>query len=85
MAALVQKLWKASAPPPEPPPLPMPELASASAPFSPRCFYRLTTQGQGDGMSLDIHEDRKANNTPILARTGHFSGQMWKLSIAGCS
>ncbi len=80
MAALVQKLWKASAPPPAPAPLPMPELASASAPFSSRCFYRLTTQGQGDGMSLDIHEDRKANNTPFLARTGHFSGQMWQLT-----
>ena len=80
MAALVQKLWKVSAPPPAPPPLPMPELAFAWAPFSSRCFYRLTTQGQGDGMSLDIVNDGKANNTPMLARTGHFSGQLWQLT-----
>jgi hypothetical protein len=80
MAALLPKLWRVSAPPPAPPPLPMPELSSASAPFSSRCFYRLTTQWQGDGMSLDIHDDGKANNTPFLARTGHFSGQMWQLT-----
>jgi hypothetical protein len=39
-------------------------------------FYRLTTQAQGDG---------RANNTPRFAKTGNVSGQMWKLSIGGCS
>jgi hypothetical protein len=42
-------------------------------------FYRMTTQAQGDGMSLDIVNDGGANNIPILAKTGNFSGQMWKV------
>jgi hypothetical protein len=39
----------------------------------------MTTQAQGDGMSLDIVNDGGANNIPILAKTGNFSGQMWKV------
>jgi hypothetical protein len=43
--------------------------------------YRLTTQAQGDGMSLDILNDGKANNTPIFAKTANYSGQMWRLAL----
>ena len=30
-------------------------------------------------MSLDILNDGRANNTPVLATTGNYSGQMWKV------
>ena len=39
-------------------------------------WYRLTTQLQGDGKSLDIINDGK-NNQIQLADTGDFSGQYW--------
>jgi hypothetical protein len=42
-------------------------------------YYRLTTQWQGEGKSLDIVNDRKNNNQPILADTGNYSGQFWKI------
>ncbi len=51
-----------------------------SAPFDARCYYRLTTLWQGEGMSLDIVNDGKDNNVPILARTDNPAGQMWKLT-----
>ncbi|NPC70490.1 RICIN domain-containing protein, partial [Corallococcus exiguus] len=57
---------------PTPPPV--------SAAFDARCYYRLTTLWQGEGMSLDILYDGKANNVPILARTGDYDGQLWKLT-----
>ncbi len=38
-----------------------------------------------DARALDILNDGRANNTPIFAETGNVSGQMWKLSLAGCS
>jgi len=68
MSALLQRLWQLTAPAP---------VASA---FDTRCSYRLTTVWRGDGLSLDIVNDGKANNTPILAKTGNYSGQMWKLA-----
>ena len=45
-------------------------------------YYRLTTQWQGDGKSLDIVNDQ-AKNTPALANSGNFSGQFWKLTPLG--
>ena len=42
-------------------------------------FYRLTTQWQGDGKSLDIVNDGK-NNQPVLAKTESVSGQSWKIT-----
>ncbi|MFY2563592.1 RICIN domain-containing protein [Corallococcus terminator] len=76
MLALLQQVWQLTttttpAPPTTPP---------VSAAFDARCYYRLTTLWQGEGMSLDILYDDKANNVPILARTGKLSGQMWKLT-----
>jgi hypothetical protein len=43
-------------------------------------YYRLTTKWCGDDMSLDVVNDSKANNQLILAKTGNFSGQLWKLT-----
>lgn len=79
MLALLHQVWQ----------LPMPKTASpastpipspVSTPFDARCAYRLTTLWQGDGMSLDILYDGKANNAPILAKTGRYDGQMWRLT-----
>jgi hypothetical protein len=66
--ALLQRLWQLTAPTP---------VASA---FDTRCSYRLTTVWRGDELSLDIVNDGKANNTPILAKTGNYSGQLWRLT-----
>ncbi|RKH54854.1 RICIN domain-containing protein [Corallococcus llansteffanensis] len=41
--------------------------------------YWLTNQAQAAALSLDIVNDGR-NTTPILAKTGNFSGQMWKVS-----
>jgi type VI secretion system protein VasG len=35
---------------------------------------------QGDGKSLDIVNDSINNNQPILAETGDYSGQYWKIT-----
>ena len=78
MLALLQQVWQvtpatAGVPPTKStPPVP--------AAFDARCYYRLTTLWQGEGMSLDILSDGKADNVPILARSGDYSGQMWKLT-----
>ncbi|MBN8228744.1 RICIN domain-containing protein [Corallococcus macrosporus] len=78
MLVLLQQLWKLpTTPAPTPPTAPTPP--PGAAPVDARCYYRLTTLWQGDGMSLDILGDDKAN-TPILARTGRYSGQLWKLT-----
>ncbi len=50
--------------------------------IDPNYYYRLTTQWQGDGKSLDIVNDGK-NNKPILANTGAYTGQFWKLTPVG--
>jgi len=42
-------------------------------------YYRLTTMWQGDGKSLDVVNDG-INNKLILADTGNYSGQYWKLT-----
>jgi hypothetical protein len=47
--------------------------------FDPNSYYRLTTQWQGDGKSLDILNDG-TNNRPILFTTGGYSGQYWKIT-----
>lgn len=79
MLALLQQVWRLpTTPTPTPPVTPAPP--PVFAPFDARCYYRLTTLWQGDGMSLDIIGDGKANNIPILARTGEYSGQLWKLT-----
>jgi len=48
--------------------------------FDPNSYYRLTTEWQGEGKSLDIINDRKNNNQPRLADTGNSSGQHWKIT-----
>ncbi|MCY1077334.1 hypothetical protein [Archangium lansingense] len=42
--------------------------------------FRLTNQAQGETLSLDIINDGKANNAPILAKKALVSGQLWKVS-----
>ncbi|AKI01036.1 hypothetical protein IMCC20628_02337 [Hoeflea sp. IMCC20628] len=42
-------------------------------------YYRLTTMWQGEGKSLDVVNDG-VNNKLILADTGNYSGQYWKLT-----
>jgi hypothetical protein len=44
--------------------------------------YRLTTQWQGEGKSLDILNDG-TNNHPWLGNSGPYSGQYWKLTPVG--
>lgn len=44
-------------------------------------FYRLTTQWQGEGKSLDVINDGSKNNQLQLANTGNFSGQSWKITL----
>ncbi len=46
-------------------------------------YYRLTTQCQGDDKSLDVVNDGKKNNQLILAKTGNYSGQHWKITPIG--
>lgn len=50
--------------------------------IDPSANYRLTTQWQGDGKSLDILNDG-TNNHPWLGDTGPYSGQFWKLTPVG--
>jgi len=49
----------------------------------PKSYYRLTTKWQGDGKSLDVVNDGMNNNQLILAKTGKFSGQSWKITPVG--
>ncbi|NPD28518.1 hypothetical protein [Corallococcus exiguus] len=73
MLALLQQVWQVpTTTTPTPPPV--------SAALDARCYYQLTTLWQGEGMSLDVLSDGKANNVPILAKTGKCSGQRWKLT-----
>jgi hypothetical protein len=79
MLALLQQVWQVTpATTPTPPATRTPPPVSAA--FDARCYYRLTTLWQGEGMSLDILSDGKANNVPILAQTGEYAGQLWKLT-----
>ncbi len=50
--------------------------------FDQNKFYRLTTQWQGEGKSLDVVNDGK-NNRVQLAKTGKFTGQYWKITPVG--
>ena len=52
---------------------------NAAPAFESKSFYRLTTEWQGEGKSLDIVNDGK-NNQPILAKTERVSGQSWKIT-----
>lgn len=56
--------------------------ASTQERFDSRNYYRLTTQWQGDGKSLDVVNDGK-NNQLILAPTDNVSGQSWKITPLG--
>src|SRR5436853_332534 len=47
--------------------------------FDSTSYYRLTTQWQGDGKSLDVVNDG-TNNQLILANTANQSGQLWKIT-----
>ncbi|CAF2217890.1 unnamed protein product [Rotaria magnacalcarata] len=49
--------------------------------FVANAYYRLTTRWQSDGKSLDIVNDGKNNNQIILAKTGNYSGQHWKITL----
>ena len=42
-------------------------------------WYRFTTKFQGDGKSLDVINDSQDNKL-ILAKTGNFTGQKWKIT-----
>ncbi|MCP3059555.1 RICIN domain-containing protein [Myxococcus sp. K38C18041901] len=78
MLALLERMWQMpTTTKPTPPTTDTPPVAAA---FDARCYYRLTTLWQGEGMSLDILGDRKADNLPILARTQGLTGQKWKLT-----
>ena len=55
----------------------------AATRFEPNSYYRLTTQWQGDGKSLDIVNDGKLNNQLRLTDTGNFSGQRWRITPIG--
>ncbi len=50
--------------------------------FDSNAYYRLTTEWQGEGKSLDIVNDGQ-NNQLILAKTGNYTGQMWKITKIG--
>lgn len=50
--------------------------------FDSSAYYRLTNQWQGAGKSLDILNDKEANK-PILAKTGNYTGQLWKITAIG--
>ncbi|MFY1827589.1 RICIN domain-containing protein [Myxococcus fulvus] len=75
MLVLLERMWQmpttTATPPATPPP---------SAAFDARCYYRLTTLWQGEGMSLDILGDGKDDNVPILARSAELTGQKWKVT-----
>ncbi len=47
--------------------------------FNASTFYRLTNRWQGEGRSLDIINDGVNNNKPILADSGNYSGQKWRV------
>jgi hypothetical protein len=78
MLALLHQVWQV--PTTTPPPPPTTATLPVSSDFDARCYYRLTNLWQGEGMSLDILNDGKDNNVPILNRTGGYTGQMWKLT-----
>jgi hypothetical protein len=50
--------------------------------IDPSYYYRLTTMWQGDGKSLHILNDGR-NNLPVLAGTGDYASQYWKLTPLG--
>ena len=45
----------------------------------PNTYYRLSTQLHGDDKSLDIIKGEN-NDKPVLAKSGHSNGQMWKIT-----
>jgi len=53
--------------------------AATQVRFDTKSYYRLTTQWQGDGKSLDVVNDGK-NNQLILAPTENVSGQSWRIT-----
>jgi hypothetical protein len=42
--------------------------------------YRLLPGRLGDGWSLDIANDGRGNDRPVLAPTGDYSGQAWRIA-----
>ena len=61
----------------QPEPAPPPDM------FDRGSFYRLTTLFQGECKSLDIVNDGRNNNQPILAKTANVSGQYWRITSVG--
>lgn len=61
---------------------PFPAEESPQESIDTRYYYRLTTQWQGDGKSLDVVNDGN-NNRLQLANTGNYSGQFWKFTNLG--
>jgi hypothetical protein len=56
--------------------------AQARAPEA-TAYYSLVNAAHGDRWSLDIRNDDALNNQPVLARSGNFSGQHWRLTKFG--
>jgi hypothetical protein len=56
--------------------------APVEPPLDPGFYYRLTTQSQGDGMSLGILTDG-VNNRPMIFSTKNFEGQFWRVAPQG--
>ena len=46
--------------------------------IDPNFYYRLTTQWQGEGKSLDVVHDGEDSTQLKLADSGNFSGQYWR-------
>lgn len=58
-------------------------IAATTASFDPNGYYRLTTEWQGTGKSLDVINDGKNNDRLILANSEDVGGQFWKITPVG--
>ncbi|MCF7993580.1 MAG: RICIN domain-containing protein [Chromatiaceae bacterium] len=54
-------------------------ISAHSQTIDANAYYRLTTQWQGEGKSLDVVNEGR-NNKLQLADTGNYSGQFWKFT-----
>jgi hypothetical protein len=78
----------AAAPASVAPPRPVPgavvcaPAAPTAAALEPGMLYRLTNAALGEGRSLDIANEGRKDH-PVMAATGAFSGQTWKVTPQG--